>query len=88
MRVDRVVLRTCARVDKVSALALTDGMVWSARGWTSEGLLDEEVPTDAQLAEAAGGASGDEYAATQPPGAELALPSSPPGAAPAPRQVA
>ena len=34
---------------QLAALALTDGMVWTADGWSGEGLLHEEVPTAAQL---------------------------------------
>ena len=41
----------------VTALALTDGMVWGAEGWTSENLLDERPPTDSELT--ATGATGD-----------------------------
>ena len=34
---------------RVAALALTDGMVWGAGGWSSANLLDERPPTDAEI---------------------------------------
>jgi len=36
---------------RVTALALTDGMVWGAGGWSTANLLDEQPPTDAEIAD-------------------------------------
>ena len=44
---------TPSALDRIDALALTDGMAWTPSGWTYRAMLAEPVPTDAELEAAA-----------------------------------